>query len=82
MTLWELNDLMIYWKDHPPTHVLVAAYLMGGNKAHPIKRRHGGNHGGARREAKTELSDLVHTVALAGGAMHQKLPEVYRQCRN
>ena len=81
MTLWELNDLMVYWKDYPPTHVLVGAYLMGGNKTHPSKRRQERNHSGARGDVKTEFSDLVREVALAGGATHQKLPEIYRQCQ-
>lgn len=27
MTLPEANELCAYWRDHPPVHILVAAYL-------------------------------------------------------
>lgn len=82
LTLWELNDLMAYWKDYPPTHVLVAAYLMGGDKSRSSKRRHDVNHGDARGDVKTEFHDLAHQVALAGGTANRQLPDIYRQQKN
>lgn len=27
LTLPEVEELLTYWADHPPTHILVAAYL-------------------------------------------------------
>jgi hypothetical protein len=67
MTLWELNDLMAYWKENPPTHVLVAAYLIGGGKKGPRKNL-----------SPRQLSDLSQAVASAGGMSLGKLPSVYR----
>jgi len=60
---------MAYWQDYPPTHVLVAAYLMGGNKSpkHAAKNRNG-------------LAELSHAVAVAGGGPIKKLPEIYSTC--
>jgi hypothetical protein len=73
---------MGYWKEHPPTHVLVAAYLMGGKKGRSSKRRHDLNHGDAKGDVETEFHDLVHQVALAGGATNRQLPDIYRKEKN
>jgi hypothetical protein len=67
LTLWELNDLMAYWKDYPPTHVLVAAYLMGGGKK---------AHTSSRKGQKFE--ELSHAVSAAGGTLINKLPAFYK----
>jgi len=69
LTLWELNDLMAYWKDYPPTHVLVAAYLMGG------KRR---STGKTRRQTESSFDELAQAVSLAGGSSTKKLPQIYK----
>lgn len=76
LTLWELNDLMAYWKDYPPTHVLVAAYLMGGNKARSRRPPTGGINGNSK------FDDLVRDIAFAGGTVNKKLPEIYMQNQN
>jgi hypothetical protein len=69
LTLWELNDLMVYWKDYPPTHVLVAAYLMGGKKS---------SAGKARRQGQSNFGELTQAVLFAGGSTSKKLPQFYK----
>jgi len=69
LTLWDLNDLMAYWKDYPPTHVLVAAYLMGG------KRKTAGN---TQRVSDGNFGELKLAVSLAGGSVVKKLPQCYK----
>jgi hypothetical protein len=32
MTLFDVEELTLYWADHPPTHLMVAAYLGIGPK--------------------------------------------------
>ena len=72
--MWNVNDLMDYWQDYPPTHVLVAAYVMGGNKGRSKKHRHGNNHNDAGN-----FNELAQVVSSAGGAVNKKLPEIYRR---
>jgi hypothetical protein len=67
LTLWEVNDLMAYWQDYPPTHVLVSAYLMGRGK----HTRHIANKG-------SSLDELSHAINTVGGSSKGRLPEVYR----
>jgi hypothetical protein len=67
LTLWEVNELMAYWKDYPPTHVLVAAYLMGGKQHRKLST--GGKRG---------FEELSHAVNAVGGASIGKLPLIYR----
>jgi hypothetical protein len=67
--LWDVNDLFEYWQTYPPTHVLVAAYLMGGGRSsQKAKRVAQGN----------EFHELAQAALTAGGTTHQKLPEVYK----
>lgn len=60
---------MDYWRDYPPTHILVAAYLTGGKKG-PTSR--------AKKAGNSYPDDLVQAVALAGGGARHKLPSVYK----
>ncbi|HZU31059.1 MAG TPA: hypothetical protein VFB79_08095 [Candidatus Angelobacter sp.] len=78
LTLWDLNDLMAYWHDYPPTHVLVAAYLTNGNKKTSGKHRQ--NKTGVDKKANSSFGfdDLAREVAFAGGTITNKLPETYR----
>jgi hypothetical protein len=69
LTLWELNDLMAYWQDYPPTHMLVGAYLMGG-KRKTVGKAHRGSDG--------NFSDLQQAVLFAGGSVVKKLPQFYK----
>jgi hypothetical protein len=69
LTLWELNDLMAYWKDYPPTHVLVAAHLIGGKKSSVSK---------TRRQGQSNFDELTQAVSLAGGNVTKKLPHFYK----
>lgn len=69
LTLWELNDLMAYWKDYPPTHVLVGAYLMGGKKSPTGK---------IGRQGQSNFGELTQAVSFAGGSVSKKLPVFYK----
>lgn len=69
LTLWELNDLMAYWKDYPPTHVLVAAYLMGGKRT---------STGKARKRGDRDFAEISRAVSSAGGSVIKKLPPIYK----
>jgi hypothetical protein len=60
---------MAYWKDYPPTHVLVAAYLMGGKRHSPSK---------SRRQADNSFGELTQAVSFAGGSVAKKLPQFYK----
>jgi hypothetical protein len=60
---------MAYWKDYPPTHVLVAAYLMGGKKS---------SAGRTRRQGQSNFDELAQAVSFAGGSVTQKLPQFYK----
>jgi hypothetical protein len=60
---------MVYWKDYPPTHVLVAAYLMGGKKS---------SAGKARRQGQSNFGELTQAVLFAGGSTSKKLPQFYK----
>jgi hypothetical protein len=60
---------MVYWKDYPPTHVLVAAYLMGGKKS---------SAGKARRQGQSNFGELTQAVLFAGGSASKKLPQFYK----
>lgn len=60
---------MAYWKDYPPTHVLVAAYLMGGGKSLAGK---------TRRQSQSNFGELTQAVSLAGGSVTKKLPQFYK----
>ena len=70
VTLWDLNDLFEYWQNHPPVHVLVAAYLGIDDK----------NSVGAKSRARktNKFDDLSLAVAAAGGRLNNSLPEVYK----
>jgi hypothetical protein len=39
MTLLQVEELATYWAQHPPTHLLVAAYLGVGKDGRPPTRR-------------------------------------------
>jgi len=67
----EVSELFDYWQDYPPTHVLVAGCLLGGNRKNGAKS----NTAGRLRSSFDELSQAVY---LAGGRVSQKLPSVYK----
>jgi hypothetical protein len=60
---------MSYWQDYPPTHVLVAAYLMGGKQK---------TTGKARNFTAGHFNELTQAVSFAGGTLTQKLPQFYK----
>jgi hypothetical protein len=67
--LWQVNELLDYWQDYPPTHVLVGAYLIGGRKTRAGQQMGGG---------KNRLHELRQAVVLAGGGMKGVVPKIYR----
>ena len=69
LTMWDVNDLFEYWQESPPTHVLVAAYLLGD------KRR---TRGKGKRSQASGFDELATAVHLAGGGVKGKLPASYR----
>lgn len=71
LTLWEVSELFDYWQDYPPTHVLVAGYLLAGN------RKNGAKSNTASRLGSS-FDELSQAVSLAGGRVSQKLPSVYK----
>jgi len=58
---------MAYWQENPPTHVLVAAYLMGETKR---SKRSAGKG--------SKIDELSHAVTTVGGTSRGKLPQIYR----
>jgi len=70
LTLWELNDLMAYWKDYPPTHVLVAALPEW------AAREKGPARIGAR--LPDTLMNSRRPCLFAGGSVSKKLPQIYK----
>jgi len=65
--MWDVNGLLEYWSDYPPTHILVSAYLMGGKRSSNRKKAN-----------RNELDELVQAVSAAGGTLNHKLPQLYR----
>ncbi len=69
LTLWDVNDLFDYWQDHPPTHLLVGAYVLGGSRKG--KPGQGSQH--------NNLNELKQMVASAGGGIKRTMPETYHR---
>jgi hypothetical protein len=71
LTLMEVNELFDYWQEYPPTHVLVSAYLGGGNQGGLGRRR--------SRQGAQDLDELLLAVGSQRSGSYPKLPEGYRQ---
>jgi len=79
LSLWDVHELFDYWQDHPPTHVLVAAYLMGGTKSAPRNRgrdKGGKELGNGNKEG--QFHELAQVISSAGGSTNLRLPPVYK----
>jgi len=61
--------LFDYWQECPPTHVLVAAYLLDGRTV---------ARGKGKRGQASGLEELATAVHIAGGGVKGKLPGRYR----
>jgi hypothetical protein len=72
--LWDANDLLDYWQEYPPTHVLVAAYLTGGKKRSG-KRRH---NNVPSPSTGANFAELTQAVFSAGGSASRTLPAIYK----
>jgi hypothetical protein len=68
-----VNELFEYWQEYPPTHVLVAAYLLGGSD-----RKSGAGKRKTKRGTDNNFDQLAQFAYSAGGAVSAKLPEAYR----
>jgi hypothetical protein len=79
LSLWDVHELFDYWQDHPPTHVLVAAYLMGGTKSAPRNRGHGKESREFGNDNKgSQFHELAQAISSVGGSTNHKLPSVYK----
>jgi hypothetical protein len=70
LTLWDVSDLFEYWREHPPTHVLVGAYLSRGKKSSSVKP--------GKTGSKAAFDELTRAVTSAGGAFSNILPAPYK----
>jgi hypothetical protein len=75
MTLFDFEELMAYWAEHPPVHILVGAYLGAGkHQRKPIPSA-------GSRPGRAPSSDLQTILAELGpgfgaGDVHTGLPGV------
>lgn len=75
MTLFEVEELTCYWTDHPPAHLLIAAYL-GKQRGKPVasSKLQSGAAATSSRKAEQILSDLG--TAFVSGDVHAGLGSV------
>jgi hypothetical protein len=75
MTLFDIEELMAYWVEHPPVHILLGAYLgVGKHQRNPISFT-------GSRPGRAPTSDLPTILAELGpgfgaGDVHAGLPGV------
>jgi len=62
-----VDDLCAYWKTYPPTHVLVAAYLLKGSDREP-----------SHASKDTQMAGMAAAIHSIGGSNRGKLPDYYR----
>lgn len=78
MTLLEIEELTRYWVDHPPLHLMVAAYLgVGsgkGRQARPGPVAATGRGNGTKPDVETLLAELG--PSFAGADVHAGLAPV------
>ncbi len=78
MTLLEVEELTHYWVDHPPLHLMVAAYLGvgkgNGKRARPGPVAAATTGNGASRDVGALLADLG--PSFAGADVHAGLAPV------
>ena len=75
MTLFDFEELMAYWAEHPPVHILVGAYLGIGKH----QRRRIPSAGSSRgRAASSDLQTILAELGPSFGAgdVHAGLPGV------
>jgi hypothetical protein len=68
LTLWDVNELMEYWADHPPAHIILAAVHM--------KPRSSGRAKAQPGNMREELASEASKFGLGGSA--GPLPAIYR----
>jgi len=74
MTLFDVEELMAYWAEHPPMHLLVGGYLGIGRYQH---RSHSSARSGGGR-AHADLPGILADLGpgFATGDVHAGLPGV------
>lgn len=65
MTLLDYEELVAYWSEHPPLHLLAAAYLGIGARE---KRSHAGRDRGPAAKRSPDLGSLLSDLGPGFGA--------------
>jgi hypothetical protein len=80
MTLFEVEELTCYWTEHPPLHLLIAAYL-GKQRGKPAatSKLHPGAAATSNRKSEQILADLG--PAFLNGDVHAGLGSVLLDVR-
>jgi hypothetical protein len=75
MTLFDLEELMAYWVEHPPVHILVGAYLGVGKHQ---RRRIPSAGSGPGAAASSDLQGILAELGpgFGTGDVHAGLPGV------
>lgn len=68
MTLFDYEELCGYWSDHPPVHLLVAAYL-------GIKSSGSNGHSSVKPPSAQDFSEVRMFPGMAEGDIHAGLPQ-------
>jgi hypothetical protein len=71
MTLFDIEELMAYWVEHPPVHILVAAYFGVGKHQRKRAAPAGSNPGSDIQALLAELGP-----GFGAGDVHAGLPGV------
>jgi hypothetical protein len=86
MTLFDVEELTRYWIDHPPLHLMIAAYLGVGKE----QRERATRPGTARSNLNANVGQLLAELgpSFASGDVHAGLrpvvldfPELHRQSK-
>ena len=78
MTLLDVEELTRYWIDHPPLHLMVAAYLGVGKNSSGRVRSRSAAHAPSRMGAHTDVGTLLQELGptFTGGNVHAGLAPV------
>jgi hypothetical protein len=74
MTLFDVEELIAYWNEHPPMHLLVGAYLGAGRHRHRFPPSTSSGRGSANSDPSGVLAELG--PGFASGDVHAGLPGV------
>jgi len=74
MTLFDVDELIAYWAEHPPVHLLVGAYLGAGRHQRRSPPPANSGRGSAHSDPSGILAELG--PGFATGDVHAGLPGV------